>query len=199
LKNQKENQRLSALHQRSSAFRLMPASQLQAAALAHYQKGNFAEAARSFEQAAEAYRAEGDRALAAEMGSNLGVALRALNDYARAAAVLDAAVAEFRALNDSHRLALALGNLGSVLLEANDLPRAGDVLNESLSLLDPQADKDARSEVLRVLGEVRLKQGRYMDGLANYEAGLRDVENRTAQQNWLLKLLQKPLKMLGRK
>ncbi|HKZ69328.1 MAG TPA: tetratricopeptide repeat protein [Anaerolineales bacterium] len=177
----------------------MPASQLQATALAQYQKGNFPEAAKSFEQAAEAYRAEGDRAMVAEMGSNLGVSLRALKDYARAAAVLDAAVAEFRALNDSHRLALALGNLGSVLLESNDLPRAGDVLNESLSLLDPEADKDARSEVLRVLGEVRLKQGRYMDGLVNYEAGLRDVEKRTAQQNWLLKLLQKPLRMLGRK
>jgi len=50
-----------------------------------------------------------------------------------------------------------------------------------------------------VLGEARLKQGRYMDGLVNYEAGLRDVEKPSAQQKWLLGLLQKPLKMLGRK
>ncbi|MEK6572896.1 MAG: tetratricopeptide repeat protein [Chloroflexota bacterium] len=177
----------------------MPASDLQAAALAHYQKGNYAEAAAAFEQAAAAYRAEGDRAMAAEMQSNLGVALRALKDYHRATATLEAAIAEFRALNDARRLALALGNLGSVLLESNDLQRAGDLLNESLSLLDPNADKAARSEVLRVMGEVRLKQGRYMDGLVNYEAGLRDVENPSPQQQWLKKLLEKPLRMLGRK
>ncbi|HLB47624.1 MAG TPA: tetratricopeptide repeat protein, partial [Anaerolineales bacterium] len=133
------------------------------------------------------------------MQSNLGVSLRALKDYPRAAATLEAAIAELRALNDARRLALALGNLGSVLLETNDLQRAGDLLNESLSLLDPNTDKAARSEVLRVMGEVRLKQGRYMDGLVNYEAGLRDVENPSPQQQWLKKLLEKPLRMLGRK
>lgn len=177
----------------------MPASDLHSAALAHYQKGNYAEAARAFEQAADAYRAEGNRPMAAEMQSNLGVSLRAIKDHTRAAAILEAAAAEFRSLNDPHRLALALGNLGSVLLETSDFKRAGDVLNESLSLLDPGADKAARSEVLRVLGEVRLKQGRYLDGLVNYEAGLRGVDNPSPQQQWLKKLLEKPLKMLGRR
>ena len=177
----------------------MPASQLKATALAEYQKGNFAEAAQTFEQAREAYHAEGDSALAAEMQSNLGVALRAAKDHPRAIAAVEAAIAEFRSLGDGRRLALALGNLGSVLLESGDLNRAADVLNESLTVLDPQTDKQARSEVLRVLGEVRLKQGHYMDGLVNYEAGLRDVEKPSAQQSWLKKLLGKPLKMLGRK
>jgi tetratricopeptide (TPR) repeat protein len=177
----------------------MTASELQKSALGLYQNGEFAQAAQTFEQAVEAYRAEGDRALAAEMQSNVGVALRALKDYPRALASLETAVADLRALDDKHRLALALGNLGSVLLEMNELPRAGDTLNEALSLLDPKADKDARSEVLRVLGEVRLKQGRYMDGLVNYEAGLRGVETPSPRQSWLMKLLERPLRMLGRK
>ncbi|MBM4423827.1 MAG: tetratricopeptide repeat protein [Chloroflexi bacterium] len=177
----------------------MLADDLHSAALGHYRKGNFAEAAKAFERAAESYAREGDRGMAAEMQSNFGVALRAAKDFTRALSALEAAVAELRALNDTRRLAVALGNLGSVLLETNDLARAADALNESLSLLDPAADKEARSEVLRVLGEARLKQGRYMDGLVNYEAGLRDVEKPSAQQKWLLGLLQKPLKMLGRK
>ena len=177
----------------------MPAAQLQATALVQYQKGNFAEAAKTFEQARAAYHAEGDRALAAEMQSNLGVARRATKDYPGAITAVEAAIAEFRSLGDGHRLALALGNLGSILLESGDLNRAAEVLNDSLTLLDPQTDKQARSEVLRVLGEARLKQGRYMDGLVNYEAGLRDVEKPSAQQSWLKKLLEKPLKMLGRK
>ena len=50
-----------------------------------------------------------------------------------------------------------------------------------------------------MLGEVRLKQGRFVDGMMDYEAGLRDVEKPSAQQKWLKKLLEKPLKMLGRK
>ncbi len=177
----------------------MPASQLQTTALDHYQKGRYAEAVAAFESAAAAYRDEGNPALAAEMQNNLAVALRALKDYPRATTVLETVIIELRALNDTHRLALALGNLGSVRLEANDLPRAADALNESLALLDPKDHKAERSEVLRVLGEVRLKQGRYLDGLVNYEAGLRDVENPNAQQSWLRKLLEKPLKMLGRK
>ena len=56
-----------------------------------------------------------------------------------------------------------------------------------------------RSEVLRLLGEVRLKQGKFMEGLMNYEAGLRDIENPTPQQRWLRKLLATPLKMMGMK
>jgi hypothetical protein len=33
----------------------------------------------------------------------------------------------------------------------------------------------------------------------DYEAGLRDVANPTPQQQWLRKLLEKPLKMMGLK
>ena len=177
----------------------MTATDFQKTALTHYQTGEFTKAVEAFEQASAAYTVEGDRAMAAEMQSNLAVAQRALKDYPKALTVIEAAIAEFRALDDKHRLALALGNLGSVLLETNDLERAGEVLNESLALLDPKTDKDTRSEIMRVLGEVRLKQGRYLDSLVNYEAGLRGVENPNTQQSWLLKLLEKPLKMLGRK
>lgn len=177
----------------------MSASDLQKTALAQYQGGEFAKAAETFVQARDAYQAEGDKGLAAEMQSNAGVAFRALKDYPKAMTALETAVADLRALDDRHRLALALGNLGSVLLETNEFTKAGDLLNEALGLLDPKADKDARSEVLRVLGEVRLRQGRYMDGLVNYEAGLRGVENPSTQQSWLLRLLERPLKMLGRK
>jgi tetratricopeptide (TPR) repeat protein len=177
----------------------MTASQLQASALTQYQKGSFAQAAGLFDQASQAYRAEGSPALAAEMQSNRGVALRGMKDYRQAATVLDEAVAELRRLNDTKRLGYALGNLGSVLLEANELPRAADVLNEAVTLLDPDADKQARSEVFRVLGEVRLKQGKYVDGMLNYEAGLRDEEKPNTQQKWLKKLLEKPLKMMGLK
>jgi tetratricopeptide (TPR) repeat protein len=177
----------------------MPGSDLQKTALGYYQNGDFAKAAQAFTDAQAAYLAEGDKALAAEMQSNLGVVYRAQKDYAKALTTLEGAIADFRALDDKHRLALALGNLGSVLLESNDLTRAGDVLNESLGLLDPKADKTPRSEVLRILGEVRLKQGRYVDGMVNYEAGLRGIEQPSTQQSWLLRLLEKPLKMLGRK
>jgi len=177
----------------------MTATELQKTALSHYQSGDFTKAVQAFEQASTAFASDGDRAMAAEMQSNVAVAQRALKDYPNALTTVEAAIAEFRAIDDKHRLALALGNLGSILLETGDLNRAGEVLNESLAWLDPKADKDARSEVLRVLGEVRLKQGRYMDGLVNYEAGLRGVEKPNTQQSWLLKLLEKPLKMLGRK
>lgn len=177
----------------------MSASSLQAAALAAYQKGNFVEAAARFEEAASAYRAEGNPALAAEMTNNLGVAHRAARNYSAALPALETALAEFRALGDKPRTAQALGNLGSVLLETGDLTRAADSLNDSLSLLDPQQDKETRSEVLRVLGEVRLKQGKYIEGMMDYEAGLRGVEKPSTQQKWLKKLLEKPLRMMGRK
>jgi hypothetical protein len=38
-----------------------------------------------------------------------------------------------------------------------------------------------------------------VDGMVNYEAGLRGIEQPSTQQSWLLRLLEKPLKMLGRK
>ena len=127
-----------------------------------------------FEQAAAAYRADGERALSAEMLNNLGVVYRAQKNYPAALTTIECALAEFRALADKPRAALALGNRGSVLLETGPLDRAAAALIESLDLLDPQTDKAARSEILRVLGEVRLKQGKLVEGLADYDAGLRE-------------------------
>ena len=184
---------------RPDAFKTMAASSLQQTALTLFQKGNYAEAIKFFEQARAAYQSENNPALASEMQNNLGVIYRAQKNYALALPTIETALAEFRALNDSNRTAQALGNLGAVLLEMNQLERAAQALNEALELFDPQKDKQMRSEVLRVLGEVRLKQGKYMEGMMDYEAGLRTTEKRSAQQNWLLKLLEKPLKMMGLK
>lgn len=176
----------------------MFASSVHADALARYQNGQYPEAALLFEQAAAAYRADGERALAAEMLNNLGVVYRAQKNYPAALTTVESALAEFRALDDKPRAALALGNLGSVLLETGPLDRAAAALMESLDLLDPQTDKAARSEILRVLGEVRLKQGKLVEGLADYDAGLRDAEKPNAQQRWLKKLLDMAVRMMGR-
>jgi len=172
---------------------------LHSAALARYQNGQCPEAALLFEQATAAYRADGKRALAAEMLNNLGVVCRAQKNFSAALTAIESALAEFRALDDPMRIAQALGNLGSVLLETGSLDRAAAALIESLDLLDPQTDKAARSEILRVLGEVRLKQGKLLEGLADYDAGLRDVEKPSAQQLWLKKLLDRTMRMMGRK
>ena len=177
----------------------MTASSLRDTALTHFQQANYAEAINFFEQARQAYRAEGADALAAEMQNNLGVIYRAQKNYPMAVDVLRSALIEFLIISDRTRAAQTLGNLGSVFLEMGELNRAADSLNESLTLFDPQKDKTMRSEVFRVLGEVRLKQGKYMEGLVNYEAGLRDVENPTPQQRWLKRLLEKPIAMLGLK
>jgi len=177
----------------------MSASSLRDAALTHFQKGEYDTAIKFFEQAHAAYRAEGDKGMAAEMQNNLGVIYRAQKNYPAALDRIKSALIEFRETHDTTRVAQALGNLGSVYLEMGDLSRAADSLNESLTFFDPQKDKVMRSEVLRVLGEVRLKQGKYMEGLMDYEAGLRDVEKPTTQQRWLKKLLEKPLKMIGMK
>jgi hypothetical protein len=90
----------------------MPGSDLQKTALGYYQNGDFAKAAQAFTDAQAAYLAEGDKALAAEMQSNLGVVYRAQKDYPKALTTLEGAIADFRTLDDKHRLALALGNLG---------------------------------------------------------------------------------------
>ena len=177
----------------------MSASALHSDALARYQNGQYPEAALLFEQAAAAYRADGERALSAEMLNNLGVVYRAQKNYPAALTIIESALADFRALDDPPRIALALGNLGSVLLETGRLDRAAAVLIESFELLDPRTDKAPRSEILRVLGEVRLKQAKLVEGLADYDAGLRDVDTPNAQQRWLRKLLDVAVRMMGRK
>ena len=177
----------------------MSASSLRDTALTHFQKGEYDSALKFFEQAQAAYYAEEDRTMAAEMQNNLGVIYRAQKKYLPAIQMIKSALLEFRETNDVIRTAQTLGNLGSVYLELGELSSAADSLNESLTLFDPQKDKVMRSEVLRVLGEVRLKQGKFIEGLMNYAAGLRDVENPTAQQQWLKKLLETPLKMMGLK
>ncbi len=77
-----------------------------------------------FQQAVEAYEAEGKPDMAAEMKANLGLVHRALGENQQALDVTMEALRVFESIKDARRQAMALGNLGGVYVELGDKEQA---------------------------------------------------------------------------
>ena len=90
------------------------AQALQDQGLQSYQKKDYEEAARFFQQALEAYAAEGDKGKVAEMQTNIGLTHRGLGEYQQALDIMQVALRTFQESEDVLRSAQVLGNMGGV-------------------------------------------------------------------------------------
>lgn len=153
-----------------------------------YEKGNFAEAAKMFDQAARAFASSNDALNAAEMKNNQSVALL---QAGRAKDALDATEGTeqvFQQAGDLKRQGLAVGNRAAALEGLKNWREALAEYERAASLLEQAGEGDMHSVVRKAAANLNLKLGRFTESQMDVLDSLRLAEKPTLTQR-LMKFL----------
>lgn len=168
---------------------VMTAKQLQDQGIKLYQQKEYEAAARYFQQAQEAYAADGQKDMVAEMQTNIGLVHRALGENQQALDMMLVALRTFQELEDPRRTAQVLGNLGGVYLELGDKEQAYNCYLQAADVFQELGENKLYGETMLAIGALQVKEGKFMAGAATYELGLREIDNLNAGQKLLKRVL----------
>lgn len=126
--------------------------------LRFFNEGNRKQALALFQDAAEAFAAEGDVLNQAEMFNNMGVIYRMDRKWQKAEDSLMKAKSLFSELRDDVRLAQVLGNLGDLKARQRKFGEAEQFYSESSVLLKASGQYQKQADVLRALSIMQIRQ-----------------------------------------
>ncbi|MBC6935155.1 MAG: tetratricopeptide repeat protein [Chloroflexi bacterium] len=165
------------------------AQELQERGVKLFQQKDFEAAAQHFQQAMDAYEAEGRRDIAAEMQVNIGLVHRALGENQQALEAMQAALGVFQETGDAVRTAKVLGNMGGVYVELNDHEQAYNCYRQAADIFEAQGEKKLYGETLMAIGALQVDERKLMQGAATYEVGLEQLGELTPRQKMIKGLL----------
>lgn len=163
-----------------------------------YRQGDLEEALSHLHQAHKAYKQEGNLSNIAEASNDLGVLYTVLRRYGEADAWLREAQRCFVEVQDYDGEAQTLGNLGSMYQSQGELKQAAANLQLAADRFHLVGDDEKRSETLKVLSMVRLRQFRFLQALAAFEAALACHPHPTILHRLLRRILGLPQRVMQR-
>lgn len=169
---------------------------LAAEAKAAYGREDYAEAARLFALAAQAYEQAGKPLEAAEMQNNRSVALVQAKAYEEALAAVEPTPQIFAEAGDVRRQGFALGNLGSALEGLHRWKEAAEAYREAAALLEQAGEREARAAVLQSLSAVQLRLNDPVEALIAMQEAVED-QPRSLKRGLLKRLLKMPFRLWG--
>jgi tetratricopeptide (TPR) repeat protein len=175
------------------------ANDLQQQGIKLFQQRDYEAAARAFQQAHESYVVDGNRELAAEMQSNIGLVHRALGENQQALEMMQSALRTFQELGDQLHTAQALGNLGGVYVALSDKEQAYNCYRQAADMFEMLGEKKFYGETLLAMADLQVKDGKLMQGAATYEIGLENLDQLSPSQKVLKGLLGVKNKLIGSK
>lgn len=164
------------------------AKELQEKGIKLYQQKDYEAAARMFQQAHEAYAAEGSREMSAEMQTNIGLVHRALGENQQALDIMQEALRTFTDLNDKRRVAQVLGNMGGVYIELGDREQAYNCYRQAADTFMELGERELYGETMIAMARMQMREGKIWAGAATYEVGLENLEQLSASQKILKSL-----------
>ncbi len=173
------------------------AQQLQAEGVKLFQQKDYEAAARVFQQALEAYEADGDVMMVAEMQTNIGLVHRSLGENQQALDAMQNALRSFQDRGDARRSAMVLGNMGGVYAALGDREQAYNCYRQAADIFQEIGEKKLYGETLIAMGDLQVRDGKVMAGAATYEVGLEQMEDLSASQKIIKGLLGVRNKLIG--
>ena len=163
-----------------------------------YRQGELDEALSCLRQAYRQYKDQDDQNGVAETANDLGVLSTVLRRYDEAEKWLRESQRLFVDMQDYDGEAQTLGNLGSMYQAQGDLKQAAANLQQAADRFHLVGDDDRRSATLRVLSIVRLRQFRFLQAIAAFEAALACRPNATAFHRLIRRILSWPGRLVQR-
>jgi len=147
-----------------------------------YEKGEFADAADLFSQAAQAYNDIDDALNAAEMKNNQSVALLQAGKAKEALYVTDGTEEIFEQAKDLKRQGIAVGNRAAALEGLKKWDEALAEYDRAANILEKAGEGDMHSVVRKAAANLNLKRGRVTASQMDVYDSLRLVEKPSLTQ-----------------
>jgi serine/threonine protein kinase/predicted ATPase len=145
--------------------------------------GRLEQSIESYAEALVIYRALNMPRLEARALNNMGIVFAALGEYEEALAHYKSALKIDQTLGDRAGVALKLGNIGQCYADIGDIDRAESYLAKALQLAEQTGDLSAAADAAVSLGQAKLQQKQFAEGLELLEKGLGfATENRERYQ-----------------
>jgi len=168
---------------------LSTAKELQDRGVKLYEQQDYEAAARSFQQALEAYETEGQPEMAAEMQTNIGLVHRALGENQQALEAMQAALLTFQEQGDQLRIAKLMGNLGGVYKELGDKEQAYNCYRQAADVFQELGEDKLYGETMIAMASMQVRDGKIWQGAATYEVGLDHLESLSVSQKMIKGLI----------
>jgi tetratricopeptide (TPR) repeat protein len=160
--------------------------------------GEYQEAAKAFQAAAQGYLHADEKLAAAEMQNNRGVSLLNAEDAQAALEAVQGTAEIFAAGQDLRNQAMAYGNEAAALEALDQIEEAEGKYQLSADLLGEIGEDDLKASVMRSLSELQLRAGRHLEAVASMHAGLDNLKRPKPKQRLVKKILEMPFKFLNR-
>jgi tetratricopeptide (TPR) repeat protein len=161
---------------------------------AHYRQGEYGLALSCLNRAYERYAENDDSSQLAEIANDLGVVYTVLRQWNQAEKWIGDAQAKFVEMGDYDGEAQTLGNMGSMCRARGDLRQAAAYYQLAADRFHLVGDQERRAMTLKALGFIRLRQFRFLQALATFEAALQCLPSPTFLQRLALRIISLPLR-----
>ena len=173
------------------------AQELQEQGVKLFRQRDYEAAGRVFQQALDAYEADKQADMAAEMRTNIGLVHRSLGENQQALEAMQIALQTFQEANDRMRSAKVLGNLGGVYVALGDKEQAYNCYRQAADIFHELDEKGLYGETLIAMGDMQMKDGKLTSGAATYEAGLHQLDKLSPSQKIIKGLMGIRNKLMG--
>jgi tetratricopeptide (TPR) repeat protein len=164
-----------------------------------FNQHDYEAANRSFQQAKDAYEAQNDYTMAAEMKVNIGLVHRSLGESQQALDLMQEALRFFQEKNDKLRIGQVLGNLAGVYLALDDKDKAETAYRDAAAVFKDLGETGFYSDTLEALGRLQLTSGKFVAGAVNYQTALSGRKNLRFTQRVILFLTNLISRFMGDK
>lgn len=176
----------------------LSAEQLAQEARKAYEEEEYEQAAMGFTAAKNAFQANGDTLMAAEMANNCSVALLKSGKPQEAYDAAKDTDQVFTQAGDQRRLAMALGNQAAALDVLKKKQEALELYQRSAQIFKELGDMEMRAYVLQSISGIQLSQGKRVEALISMEAALEHKPHLSLRERFLRWLLRIVSKLLNR-
>lgn len=164
------------------------AQELQEQGIKLFHQREYEAAARSFQQAKQAYLEADDEIMAEEMKVNIALVHRELGEKQQSLDLMQEALKFFKVQEDQLRIAQVLGNMGGVYLALQDKEQAALAYREAADIFLELGEKQLYADTLLALGNLQVREGKLVAGVSLYQVGLEDKTELNMRQRVMKRL-----------
>jgi tetratricopeptide (TPR) repeat protein len=159
-----------------------------------YQRGDYSQAAGSFQKAVESYQALGDELNAAEEKNNLSVCLLKTGEVKQALEAVEGTPAVFESAGDRRRQAMALGNLGAALNKMGRKDEALEAYQTAAGIFKEIEEHDLRAPLMQAISDLQFTSGKPIESFISLSAGLHEDQKPSLYKRFMKFCVELPLR-----